>query len=171
MFVVYKPAGQPEQRWHFLPGRLRVAEMEAIERRTNLPYSGAFKQNLLQGGTAARRALLWTLLRREHHTLKFEDVDFFDDELELQLDRDELAAEIAGMETFDGVTEAERAAGLALLREQLATAPYPPGKEPPAPEPAPEPAPDLPERPRDQMTMPALDWPATYPPPLEPSAR
>lgn len=170
MFVVYKPADQPEQRWHFLPGRLKTAEMIAIEKRTGLPYSGAFKQNLMQGGTLARQALLWTMLRREHHTLKFEDVEFYDDELELQLDKDELAAEIAALEDFDGVTDAERNAGLALLRGQLDDAPYAPGKEPPAPAPELDPYPQA----RREQPIPEPSWPLsepTYPPLREPSSR
>lgn len=130
MFVVYKPEGQPEQRWHFLPGRLRTAEMIAIEKRTGLKYGTEFKQDLLMGGTRARQALLWTMLRREHHTIQFDDVDFYDDELVLERDKDELAAEIAELEKFQGLTEAERDAGLALLRSQLETAPDAPGKAP-----------------------------------------
>lgn len=144
MFLVYKPEGQPEQRWHFLPGRLKTAEMIAIEKRTGLKYGQQFKQELMMGGTLARQALLWTMLRREHHTLRFEDVDFYDDELQLLQDKDELAAEIEALETeqIEGMSDLERAAGLALLRRQQAEAPEAPGKAPTAVTPA-EPAPPV----------------------------
>jgi hypothetical protein len=141
VFVVYKPEGQPEQRWHFLPGRLRTAEMIAIEKRAGVKYGQQFKQDLMMGGTSARQALLWTLLRREHHTIRFEDVDFADDELLLVLDKDETLAEIEALESFDGITEAERLSGLALLRQQLADAPEAPGKAPAATPAAPGPVP------------------------------
>lgn len=133
MFLIYTPEGQEEQRWLYQPGRLKTNEMIAIERRTGLKYGGQFKQDLMQGGTLARKALLWTFLRRTHHTISFDDVDFYDDELQLVMDRDELTAEIEALESFDGITEDERRAGLALLRQQLAEAPYAPGKDPGTP--------------------------------------
>ncbi|MEV4705024.1 hypothetical protein [Actinoplanes sp. NPDC049316] len=140
MFLIYTPEGQEEQRWLYQPGRLKTNEMIAIERRTGLKYGGQFKQDLMQGGTLARKALLWTFLRRTHHTISFDDVDFYDDELQLVMDRDELTAEIEALESFDGITEDERRAGLALLRQQLAEAPYAPGKDPGTPPTPPTPA-------------------------------
>jgi hypothetical protein len=130
MILIYRPDNQPEQRFEFRPGRVKVAEMEAIQKRTGMPYGTEFKAKLLQGDVVARRALLWTLQRREHHMLRFEDVDFYDDELVLERDKDELAEEIAAVEEFDGISEEDRATALAVLRQQLETAPEPPGKAP-----------------------------------------
>ena len=135
MFLDYTPEGQATQRFHFQPGRLKTAEMIAIERRSGLKYNVEFKQALMQGSTVARQALLWTFLRRQHLDLRFEDVDFYDDELVLVLDRDETEAEIAALRDFTGISETDREAALASLADHLRTAPYAPGKEPPAPTP------------------------------------
>lgn len=174
MYLIYTPEGQEEQRWVFQPGRLRTAEMIAIERRTGgLKYGTEFKDALMRGDTLARKALLWTLLRRTHHTISFDDVDFYDDELKLVLDRDELAAEIAALEEFAGVTEDQRMAGLALLRAQLADAPYAPGKDPaPTPtEPAVRHAESAPPQPPADLVTPAgppLPVPVTQEPVMPP---
>lgn len=134
MYLVYKPEGQPEQRWHFQPGRMNRFDMLAIEKVTGLKYGQQFKQELMQGGTEARAALLWVHLRREHPTIDFRNIEFFDDELQLLQDKDETLAEIAALEgeEIEGLSELERAAGLALLRRQLAEAPDAPGKAPTA---------------------------------------
>src|SRR5262245_40542619 len=120
MKLTYKPDGQAEQVWQFNLGKLRTHEAEAIEKRTGLPFGSEFKMQLLKGATGARRALLWTFLRREHHTIRFEDVDFADDELTLEMDRDEWQA------AYDAVVkdrtirdEAEREAQLAAIQQQI----------------------------------------------------
>lgn len=89
MYLIYTPDGGAEQRWTFKLGKLRTMEIEAIERLTDLDYGSQFKQKLLQGNAKARRALLFTFLRREHPHIKFTDVDFADDELRLDMDREE----------------------------------------------------------------------------------
>ncbi len=155
MFLVYKPEGGEEQRWLYNPGRLRTQEMFAIERHPGLKYGGEFKQALMQGATLARQALLWTFLRRDHPTIKFADVDFFDEELELQRDKDELEAEIAALEENTDLDETTRSISLHVLRGQLATAPYAPGKEP-LPDPEPETAPVA-----QSWTQPTQSWPTT----------
>jgi hypothetical protein len=153
VFLEYTPEGQPMQRWHYRPGRVHCGEMILLERETGLKYGQEFKQALMQGGTLARQGLLWLFLHRAHPSLKFSDVGFYDDELELVQDKDELAAEIETLEGLTGVPEDQRTAGLAMLRAQLATAPDAPGKAPtdtPA-EPLPEPAPvDVPTPPQPQ---------------------
>lgn len=153
MFLIYKPEGQPEQRWHYQPGRVHSGEMILLERETGLKYGQEFKQALMQGGTLARQGLLWLFLHRDHPSLRFADVGFFDDELVLEQDKDELSAEIEALEDMGGVPEDQRAAGLAILRAQRATAPDAPGKAPaatpaePLPEPAPADAPTPPQLP------------------------
>lgn len=131
MFLVYKPEDGEEQRWEYRPGRLRVMEMEAIEKHTGgLAYATEFKAQLLKGQTAARRALLWTFLRRQHPTLKFADVDFFDDELQLERTKGEVEQEIAAVQELSDadMSPDERLMTVAILRQQLATAPDDPGK-------------------------------------------
>lgn len=52
-----------------------------------------FKAGVMQGQSKARRVLLWHLLRRQHHTLKYEDVpDFYTGELKVEWTTSELAA-------------------------------------------------------------------------------
>lgn len=130
MILIYRPEGQEERRWTFQPGRLKVADMEAIQKRTGMPYGTEFKAKLLQGDVVARRALLWLMLRRDHPITRWEEVDFYDDELTLERDRDELAEEIAAVEEFGGISDEDRATALAVLRQQLETAPEAPGKAP-----------------------------------------
>lgn len=132
MFLVYRPEGQDdaEQRFEFHPRRtLRFAEMEAIERRTSMTYD-QWLQQLIAGSMVARRALLWTFLRRVHHTLKIEDIDFTAEQVELQRDTDEIDREIAALDDMD-MPEDQRVMAEAMLRAQRATAPAPAGKAPP----------------------------------------
>jgi hypothetical protein len=130
MFLVYTPEGGDEQQWHVRLGRLKTMEMEAIEKHTGLAYATEFKAQLIKGQTSARRALLWTMLRRQHPTLKYADVDFYDDELNLRRDRDEIAEEIAAVEGMSDqdISPADRQMTIGVLRQQLATASEPPGK-------------------------------------------
>lgn len=119
MILVYTPDGQPEQRWEIQLGRLRCQETEAIERRTGMPYGSEFKEKLLQGQVLARRALLWTLLRRTHHTIKFEDVDFADEELELQFDRGEWQRIHDEVRDNPALDDQDKTARLAMIRAEI----------------------------------------------------
>lgn len=122
MQLIYTPDGQDAQRWPVDLGRFRVAECEAIEKRTGMPYGTQYKEALLAGSVRARRALLWTLLRREHHTLRYDDVDFADGELVLEFDVDEYRAmrdQVAGDATL---ADEDRARGLAVLDQAIAEA-------------------------------------------------
>lgn len=151
MFLVYQPDGQPAQRWHYQPGRFRVPEMRLIEKATGLRWK-QFQGELEMGSVDALVGLLWTLLRRQHPALRFEDVDFAADEVQLVKDVDELTADLQALEDAEGsMPETDRQAGLTYTRMQLRTAPTAPGKAPAA-TPA-EPAP------------PAVPEAATTPPP------
>lgn len=130
MILKYSPEGQEPQEFQFKPGKLRVIEMEALQKKTGMPYGTQFKAKLLQGDAVARRALLWLMLRRQHPTYRWEDVDFADDELVLERDRDEVVEEIAEVEQFAGIPDEDREVALAVLRHQLETAPEPLGKAP-----------------------------------------
>lgn len=122
MRLVYAPDGQESQRWPVDLGKLRVAECEQIEKRTGLTYGAEFKEQLLKGGITARRALLFTLLRREHPRTRWEDVDFADDELRLEFDVDELREMRAATVDATGVSEEHRAQALAVLDAEIAAA-------------------------------------------------
>lgn len=120
MILVYTPDGQAEQRWEFKLGKLRTAECEAIEKRTGMPYSTEFQQKLLQGNISARRALLWTMLRRVHHTIPYGDVDFAADELLLEMDRDEYQNIYDELTKVAGISDEEREFQLAVIGAEIA---------------------------------------------------
>ncbi|MFI2358144.1 hypothetical protein OG582_11990 [Streptomyces anulatus] len=89
MYLVYQPEGQDQPtRWRYNPKKLMSVEREDIERRTERNFS-QFTQDVLQGNSRCRRALLFTFLRREHPKTRFEDVDFAWDELSLEYSRQE----------------------------------------------------------------------------------
>lgn len=129
MILTYEPDGEERQEWQVRLGKLRSMETEAIERVTGLDWGTEYKQRLLQGNMRARRALLWTLLRRQHPKLQFADVDFADDEVVLRMDTEELAEQRGVVEKLD-LPDLEKSAALALIDEQMITAPAPPGKAP-----------------------------------------
>jgi hypothetical protein len=120
MRLVYSPEGGDRQEWQVDLGRMRVAECEAIERRTGMPYGTTFKEKLLQGNTTARRALLWTMQRRTHHNLRYEDVDFADVEVLLELDRDELQRAYDELRDNVGLDDDMRQFQLAMIGAEIA---------------------------------------------------
>lgn len=121
MFFTYKPADGDEQRWTFKPNKMPNHEAEAIEKRTDWTY-GTFCIKLQQGSTLARRALLWVFLRRQHPTIRFEDVRFETGELELEMDAGELAAMRQQVESSNAFDDETKAAALEQMDEQLKTA-------------------------------------------------
>jgi hypothetical protein len=104
MKIIYTPEGEPPREYIYSPGRIRTAQAEMLEKRTGMTW-GDFNQALARGSVLARRALLWHFERQTHPTLRFEDVDFALDELEVRFDKSEYLG----------------------IREQMETAPLPPG--------------------------------------------
>ncbi|WP_326677699.1 hypothetical protein [Streptomyces sp. NBC_01237] len=91
MFLVLHREGESEPtRWRYEPKKLMSVEREDIERRTGRHFA-QFTQDVLQGNSLCRRALLFTYLRRDHPKTRFEDVDFGWDELTLEYSRQEYA--------------------------------------------------------------------------------
>lgn len=120
MRLVYQPEGQDQPtEWAINLGKFRSLEIEAIERVTNYNYGSEFKERLLKGNALARRALLWTLQRRSHPTMKFADVDFADDELSLAFDLDELRDIRSTVADSDTFPEVDRATALAEIDKQI----------------------------------------------------
>lgn len=131
MIFTYHPEGQDEpQTWALDLGKIKVGEMEAIEKRTGLRFGTEFRAALMMAGASARRAMLWTLLRRTHHTLRYEDVDFANDEVKLEMDRDEWEVVRQQVIANKAITEDERAERLEAIDTASADAPEPPGKSP-----------------------------------------
>jgi hypothetical protein len=90
VILTHAPADGDKREWQFRPDDMLNHESEAIERRTEWTWQ-EFLMNLQKGSTLARRALLWTMLRREHHVLRFEDVSFAQGEVSVDYERGELA--------------------------------------------------------------------------------
>jgi hypothetical protein len=120
--LIYRPDGQEEQRWEFHLGQLRTKETEGIEKRTGLAYDTEFREALLKGAIRARRALLWTFQRRQHHNLLFDDVDFAADELVVEMDRGELQEAREAIAKNTALPDEERTMALAVLDQQIAEA-------------------------------------------------
>jgi hypothetical protein len=91
VYLVYQPEGSDEPtRWQYNPRKLMSAEREAIERHTELPFA-EFTQAVMKGSSVCRRALLWVMLKRDHPTTRYADVDFAWDELKLEFAKQEYA--------------------------------------------------------------------------------
>lgn len=76
MKVTYKVADNDVTVWEFNPDDTPQSQAELMEKR----YGGnwdAFLTDVRSGSARARRVLLWHLLRRTHHTLRYEDVPDF----------------------------------------------------------------------------------------------
>lgn len=90
MYLLYKPEGADDpQRWRYDPKKLMSAEREMLERRTDRNFS-EFTQDVIKGNSTCRRALLFMYLKRDHPGVRYEDVDFAWDELQLEYSKGEL---------------------------------------------------------------------------------
>lgn len=129
MYLVYQPEGTDEpKRWPYNPRKLMSAEREAIERRCGMTFA-EFTQAVLKGSSLARRALLWVLLKREHPTMKFDDVEFAWDELKLEYSKQEYGQMIEDASDNPQLSGEARVSVLQTLREEQATAIEDPDQE------------------------------------------
>lgn len=120
MYLVYKPEGSQEpQRWRYDPKKLMSAEREMLERRTGKNYS-EFTIAVQKGNSQCRRALLFMFLKRDHPTVRYEDVDFAWDELTLEHSKGELI--LMREQVADNVPPDQLAAVLERLDEEIAAA-------------------------------------------------
>ncbi len=134
MIVTYAPEGGAAQRWEFNPQRVRASEAEAIEKRAGETWD-AWLVGVQSGSMKARRVLLWHMLRRDHPTVRYEDVpDFYAGEVlvehtsaELTEMRDRVAkANIPADQREQALTALDVALTEAMSRE--ADEPEPEGK-------------------------------------------
>jgi len=133
MFLIYSPAGEPRREWVFKPNDVLNREAEQIEKVLGCTWQ-EFLERLQKGQTMARRALLWTMMRRDHSVLRFPDVEFRQGELDLEFDKDELqelrkATETAPEAAFEGK---DRDAVLEVLDRQIEQARENPDPKAPA---------------------------------------
>lgn len=90
MFLTLKRADEEPQEYVFNPGKVSVFEAESIEKRTDWTFQ-QFQAELHKGSARAMRVALWVCQRRQHPTLRLEDVTFDMGELELEFNASELA--------------------------------------------------------------------------------
>jgi hypothetical protein len=127
MYLVYTPEGSEEpKRWRYNPKKLMSAEREMLERYTGRNFS-EFTVDVQKGNSKCRRALLYLYLKREHPTLKFDDVDFAWDELTLEHSKGEL--QLMRENVADSVPADQLAAVLEKLDEEIAAAYEDPDEE------------------------------------------
>ncbi|MDX2946818.1 hypothetical protein PV383_38465 [Streptomyces caniscabiei] len=101
MKVTYSPEDGDEQVFDYNPNKLLSAEREALEKRTGMAF-GTFAMGVLRGNALCRRALLHVLLKRQHPTTRFEDVDFMWDELTVEMTKGEIDLAVARMQEKGG---------------------------------------------------------------------
>jgi hypothetical protein len=125
---VYKPEGATPKKWDFDPSKLMSPEAIAIERLTGMTF-GEWQDALSRGSMLALQALLYVLLKRETPTLKFDDVQFCNDDVDVELTDEEAAEEVRDLEAKESLTDQEQAV-LDALREQGHSAAGPKAPEP-----------------------------------------
>lgn len=76
MRITYSPADGDVQQWDFTPDEVRQSEAEVVEKRYGRNWD-SFVSDVRAGNAKARRVLLWHLIRRDHHTLRYEDTPDF----------------------------------------------------------------------------------------------
>ncbi|MFF7521251.1 hypothetical protein [Streptomyces pseudovenezuelae] len=120
MFLVYKPEGSEEpKRWKYQPKKLMSPERELLEKLTGKNFT-EFTVDVQKGNSRCRRALLFIYLKREHPTLKFDDVDFAWEELTLEHSKGEL--QLMRGQLPDTVDPEQLDAVRAKLDEEIAAA-------------------------------------------------
>lgn len=122
MIINYQPTGDSEpQIYQWDPQKLLNAEMEAIERVTGYNFS-EFTARVLQGNAKCRRAALWVMLKRQHPTMKFDDVKFTWNELKFEFSHAEYDQLIEQAHDRTDLTAAELDAVVEKLRAEQAEA-------------------------------------------------
>lgn len=124
MFVTYTPAGDPPREWDVDIDDLTESECERIERQfrkatgdTSATYD-KFRLDLYQGGSVARRVLLWHLLRSEHPTLRYEDTpDFRRKQFKVEFSRGEY--KLMRDQVLQAPDSVERDQALAVLDREI----------------------------------------------------
>lgn len=106
----------------FRPSKLHSVEAEAIEDVTDWTYQ-EFQAKFLKGSMKAHRAAIWVLLKREFPTLKFKDLSFSSEEIEVEYEADELERMREAVEEHPDLDPEQREEFLAALAGLEAEAP------------------------------------------------
>lgn len=118
MKIIHKPVDGERKEYTFRPGELSNFEAEAIEDRTDWNWE-EFAAKFMNGNMRAYRAALWTCLRRENPRIKYDDVSFRVDEIDVDLEEDEKNRLWARVENDQSLDDDEREAMLSILGEGL----------------------------------------------------
>jgi hypothetical protein len=122
VWLTYSPEGTDEPReWWFKFERMKETELELMLKLSNADDMTEFKKGFVSQNPLERRLVLWTLLRREHPTLKLSDVDFFSDEFTMELDAQEIgeAIQAAEKQEANGELTPEQKRSVVYLRDEL----------------------------------------------------
>ncbi|WP_374457710.1 hypothetical protein [Nocardioides sp.] len=118
--ITYKPEGAEPRVWTISFGRFMSAERIVIERETGMTWAQV-KGRLFMEDTAVTRAFLFVLLKREISDLKINQVEFCEDDYELDATAEERAQAIEALEARTGdLSDDELNALEELRREQAA---------------------------------------------------
>lgn len=128
MFVTYTPEGQAAQSFEFNVGRLRLSESAGIETAYSKQVGQAktinhFVYDVRQGGAVARRVLLHWLLRKQHPTLRFDEVDPLESEVKVEGSRQELEELRADVANSKAIPDGEKREMLEAIDAEIAAAP------------------------------------------------
>lgn len=96
MKFIYTPQGAEPITFDYKPGRLLSPEAEKIEELTGWTYM-EFGEHLMSQSMKAFHALLYIFLKRSNPTLKYEQVVFAFDEVDIDYDDSEIGDMIEGL--------------------------------------------------------------------------
>lgn len=117
--LIYTPEGSDAPKvWDFSFGRMLSPERIAIEKMTGLGWQGV-QEGFFSNRGAVIHALLFVLLKRDIPTLRADELQFFDDEIDLDLTDEEAEKGVEGLRAKAKLTDDE-ADALAQLEARLA---------------------------------------------------
>lgn len=127
MKLTYSPEGVEPMIWDFLPSKMLNVEAELIEDVTGWTYQ-EFQSAFIMGSSKARHALLWVFLKRTKPNLRYDAVQFAQDELVVdwsEHERSKLIEELGRKSAAEGLDSDEQELYDVLLEEQQARKPKP----------------------------------------------
>ena len=119
MKITYTPNDGEAREFIFRPGELSNIEAELIEIQGGELWATYedFGRHFMNGGMRAYRAALWICLRRVNPKIKFMDVSFRVDEIDVDLEQEERDRIQAAIEGDQDLDDDQREAMIDLLEE------------------------------------------------------
>lgn len=117
--LTYTPEGSDSPKvWEFSFGRLLSPERIAIEKSTGLGWEDV-QRGFFENRGVVIHAILWTLLKRDLPGLRADEVQFYDDEIGLDITTDEARSAVKAMKSQASLTDDE-AEALAQMEARIA---------------------------------------------------